>query len=78
MAHAAQPVTPPENVSTMRLAERVAIVTGDIAGLGRAFALALAREGARVVVAEAHGTQSDAIAAAVRATGAMRQASASI
>lgn len=53
----------------MRLAGRVAIVTGDMAGLGRIFALALAREGTRVVVAEPSDVQSDAIAAEVRAAG---------
>ena len=53
----------------MRLAERVAVVTGDVTGLGRTFALALASEGARVVVAEARNAQSDAIAAEVRAAG---------
>jgi len=53
----------------MRLAERVAIVTGDVAGLGRLCALALAREGACVVIAEPQHTNSDAIAAEVRAAG---------
>lgn len=36
----------------MRLVERVAVVTGGSSGIGRGVALALAREGARVVVAD--------------------------
>jgi NAD(P)-dependent dehydrogenase (short-subunit alcohol dehydrogenase family) len=36
----------------MRLKERVAIVTGGASGLGRRFSLALAREGARIMVAD--------------------------
>jgi NAD(P)-dependent dehydrogenase (short-subunit alcohol dehydrogenase family) len=36
----------------MRLADKVAIVTGSASGIGRATALALAREGASVVVAD--------------------------
>lgn len=53
----------------MRLTERVALITGDGEELTRVCALALAREGARVVVAEPHGTRGEAIAAEVRALG---------
>ena len=48
----------------MRLAGRVAVVTGGASGIGRAGALALAREGARVVVGD---VDRDAGAETVRA-----------
>jgi 3-oxoacyl-[acyl-carrier protein] reductase len=36
----------------MRLTDRVVIVTGGAKGIGRAYALSVAREGARVVIAD--------------------------
>jgi 3-oxoacyl-[acyl-carrier protein] reductase len=53
----------------MRLKDRVAIVTGAGQGIGRAYALRLAREGARVVVAELQAAKGEETAAAIRAAG---------
>src|SRR5262245_57249780 len=53
----------------MRLAGRVAIVTGAGRGLGRAYAEGLAGEGARVVVAEMRAEQGEGTAAAIRDAG---------
>src|SRR5262245_8718062 len=55
--------------ATMRLANRIALVTGAGSGLGRAGAVALAREGARVVVSDLDPTSTEATAAAIRAAG---------
>ena len=53
---------------------KVAIVTGAGSGLGRAFALGLAREGASVAVADIAGDRAEAVAEEVAATGAAAMA----
>ena len=53
----------------MKLEDRVAIVTGAGQGIGRAYALRLAQEGARVVVAELNEATGKAVAEEVHAAG---------
>ena len=52
-----------------RLAGKVAIVTGGGHGIGKAYALGLAREGAKVVVAEIDAIAADAVAADLKRQG---------
>jgi 3-oxoacyl-[acyl-carrier protein] reductase len=52
------------------LDERTAIVTGAARGIGRGIALALAREGAAVAVADLDGAGADAVVAELRAENA--------
>jgi 3-oxoacyl-[acyl-carrier protein] reductase len=53
----------------VRLRDRVAIITGAAQGIGRAYALRFAREGARVVVADVRHEQAVAVAAECEAIG---------
>jgi NAD(P)-dependent dehydrogenase (short-subunit alcohol dehydrogenase family) len=57
------------NLSTPSLANKVAIVTGGTSGIGRATALALAREGARVVVAGRRDAEGHAVVVEIKSTG---------
>lgn len=54
----------------MTLKDKIALVTGAGSGIGRAVALAFAREGARVVVADTNTAGGEETVALVRASGA--------
>jgi 3-oxoacyl-[acyl-carrier protein] reductase len=53
----------------MRLQNKVAVITGGAQGIGRAIALGMGREGARVVVADLQTAKAEGTADAVRALG---------
>jgi len=54
----------------MRLKDKVAIVTGGAMGMGRAFAMALAAEGARVVISDIAKDMGEEAAELLRSAGA--------
>lgn len=58
----------------MLLEGRVAFLTGAGSGIGRAGALALAREGAHVTVTDLDGARADAVAAEIRNAGGQAEA----
>jgi len=58
----------------MLLGGRVAFLTGAGSGIGRAGALALAREGARIMVTDLNGACAEAVAAEIRAAGGQAEA----
>ena len=53
----------------MKLTNRVAVVTGGASGIGRAIAQALAREGARVAVADIDGERARRVVGEIQAAG---------
>lgn len=57
----------------MRLAGKVAIVTGAGSGFGRGIAQTFAREGCKVIVNDIHREHGEAAAAAIRAAGGAAQ-----
>jgi NAD(P)-dependent dehydrogenase (short-subunit alcohol dehydrogenase family) len=56
-------------MSCDRLREKVAIVTGAASGIGRVSAMTMAREGAKVVVADRNAEGAEVVATEIRAAG---------
>ena len=54
----------------MRLKDKVAVVTGAAQGIGRATALMMGREGAKLVVADLQGEKAQSVANELAALGA--------
>jgi 3-oxoacyl-[acyl-carrier protein] reductase len=53
----------------MRFKNKVAVITGGAQGIGRAIALGMAREGAKIVVADLQSEKANAVAAEVKELG---------
>jgi 3-oxoacyl-[acyl-carrier protein] reductase len=53
----------------MRLSAKVAVITGAAQGIGRAVALAMAREGAKLVVADVQGERAQSVAGELESLG---------
>src|SRR5678815_1785909 len=58
-----------ERKPVMRLQNRVAVITGGAQGIGRAICLSMAREGARVVVADLLSEKANGVVAELQAIG---------
>jgi 3-oxoacyl-[acyl-carrier protein] reductase len=54
----------------MRLAGKIAVVTGAAQGIGRAVAIGMGREGARVIVADLQGEKAQSVAREIQDNGA--------
>ncbi len=54
----------------MRLKDKIAVVTGGAQGIGRAVALGMGREGAKVVVADLQAEKAQSVANELQALGA--------
>lgn len=54
----------------MRLQSRVAVITGGAQGIGRAICLGMAREGAKIVVADLQADKANTVVADIQALGA--------
>ena len=58
----------------MRLKEKVAIVTGGGVGIGRAYAHGLAKEGAKIIVADIQDNEAKKVADEINAAGGQARA----
>jgi NAD(P)-dependent dehydrogenase (short-subunit alcohol dehydrogenase family) len=64
-----QPIAPPPVTKEFAMTTPTVLITGALTGIGRATALAFAREGANVVVSGRHEEAGQALAAELRALG---------